>query len=164
MRVENAIRFAHDRRVWNVADSKSSRAPLLRFTLRGRRIGRLTGLGDRDGELSAFNHRIAVFKFAGVIHVNGYVGQLLQHVLSDHPGVTTAAGSNDVDALQLARLLGGYAGFCSDCRETGWRNARRDTLFERLGLLKDFLQHEMSKPLFVRRSHGWTITPFTILA
>ena len=129
-----------------------ARAFGLGFALRRRGVGGLAGLRDHDGEFARPDQGIAIFEFAGVIHVHRDVDQVLNHVLPGHARVPAGARGHDVDPAQRAQFVRADADLIEPHHRLLERYPGLDGVPQALRLLEDFLQHVVGESPFVSHS------------
>ena len=113
-------------------------------------VGGFARLSDRNCEFLGADGRIAILKFARVVHIRKYVDQFLKHVLPGHSRVTTGPGSNNVDATHGSQFCRADPDFIPDTHlNVLQRDAGSDGVLKRLRLLKDFLEHEVGKFILI---------------
>src|SRR5215469_3434071 len=169
--IKRAIGFAGDGGARHVRNGYRARSFAARFALSRSRVRCFARLRDYDGKLALANHRVAIFKFAGVIHIHGYAGQFLDHVVPNHAGMATGAGSNNVDAAQAAQFFVADGDFVQLYPACALIDARRDRIVQALWLLENLLDHVMGEAALVchdsvlhENCHAAGILPFTMVA
>ena len=114
---------------------------LLGVAQRRQRVGGLARLRDEDREIALFERRLAVAEFRGDIDFDRQLGEALEPVFRDQPGIKGRAAGRDRQPLeflpverQLARQrdpLGRHV------------DVMRERVADHFGLLVDFLGHEV---------------------
>ena len=87
--------------------------------------------------------RIAVSKFAGILHLHGYLAEVLYEEFADESGVPACSASDDDDAPRVDEMLS----VVDDGRQHNvvsfYVDASSHAVFEAVGLFEYFLQHEV---------------------
>src|SRR4249919_1937088 len=83
---------------------------------RGKRVGGLAALGDKQRQSARLEHRLAVTELARHIDVDGYASELLEPIFGDHAGIEAGAAGDDRDAI--------------DCRQVEIEIGKRDLALE----------------------------------
>ena len=144
--------FARDGRGRHVDDRKNVLAFALGIAQRGQRVRRLAGLRDDDGEPVALHRRFAIAEFGGDIDVHGQARETLEPVTRDQPRVIGGAASGQRHAVQrlgVERQFEGQRDLAAGHVEVMGERAADD-----LGLLVDFLRHEMTVLALVDQKGG----------
>jgi len=68
-------------------------------------VGRLAGLGDRDDQRVAVQHRVAVAELAGQFHLDGEPRPVLDRVLGHQPGVVGRPAGHHEDLVDGAQFV-----------------------------------------------------------
>src|SRR5579883_2269134 len=143
MGVDGALGLARDHGSDDVADGEGLAALAFGFALGGDGVGGLARLRDEQGDGIGGNDGVAIAPLAGVIDLDGNLGQTFDHELAGLAGVPAGAAGGDVDFACGAELVFGdfhlleedLAGVLGDAAEGG--------VADGAGLLIDFLEHEV---------------------
>ena len=102
MQVNSTVRLASDRGTDHVANGKR-KVPLALALAEGRQCIRgFAGLADGDDDRVVVDRRIAVAELAGVLDLDGNLGELLDEVFAHLGGMVTGAAGGQNDAPGLA--------------------------------------------------------------
>src|SRR5262249_23044541 len=119
---------------------------------RGKRVGGLARLRNEHGEVTGAYRRLAVAELRSNIDFDRQPRETLEPVFGDEPGVERRPTGRDRDTLerakverQLARQLNPFV------REL---DVVRERVADDLGLLVDFLRHEVAMVALVDEERG----------
>ncbi len=105
VRVEHPVGFTRQGTADDVDDRDDARTFLLRLSRSSQRIGRLTGLRNRNEQVVLPDQRIAIPKLAADIHLNRSTNHLFEQILSDLTRMPGRAAGHDPDALNRCEFL-----------------------------------------------------------
>ena len=138
--VGHATRLTAD----HVHERQKARALLLRLFHRGKRVGCLSRLRDRDHELTWRPDRLAISVFTREVHVAGYAREALDEVLADKRGVGRGAARDEADPRQRPdeRVVHLDVAVEDDSAARAL-DTTEERVRDRAGLLENLLQQEM---------------------
>ncbi len=102
------------------------------------------------------HHHLAVTKLAGDLDLAGNAGQLFEPVTRDHAGVVAGATSDDLHIAHLGEQLGGLRAERLH-QHLAIAQAAFEGALHHLGLLVDFLEHEVTVFALVRRLGAFVV-------
>ena len=146
------VALARDGRGRHVDDRQHVLLVLPGVAQRRQRVGGLARLRDEDREPARLERHLAVAELGRDVDLDRQAGETLEPVLGDQPGVIGGAAGRDRDALERAQV------------ERQRRRQRhplgrhveimRQRVADHLGLLVDFLRHEMAMVALVDQKRG----------
>src|SRR5690606_32445252 len=141
--VGTSMRCPRDGRAHDVTYADDGSAPLLGELDSSQGIGRLTGLGYRNNDVTFVDNRIAIPEFGSILHFHRDPAEFLEQIFSYQSGVPRRTAGDDNDALGVGHRLDIIANAAQyQMSRTGVKPsphavANRSRLFENL------LQHEV---------------------
>ena len=137
--------FTGDRRADDVADSEDRGAVGLGHFDCSEGVGGFAGLRYGDHHVVGANDGIAVAELASVLHLYRDSGKVLDEVLADEAGVPRGSAANNNNALGVQQFVANRVQ-ASHLDLAGLEvEASAHRVQDRLGLLKDFFDHEVIK-------------------
>ena len=104
----------------------------------GKAVRRLSGLGDDYAERTLWNRKIPVAELGCQLHPHRQTGHILNHILGRNPAMVGRAACHDENLFKAFQFIRGQADI--DFLSVDYAV---DCVFQDLGLLMDFLHHEM---------------------
>ncbi len=148
---QGQVGLAHQRAGADVADRQAGQvAGRLGIAQGSQGIGGFPGLGDGDEQRVGLHRHLAVAELAGHLDLAGNAGQLFQPVAGDHAGVEAGAAGDDLHVAHLGEQLGRLRAEGLHQHVIGAQAAFQGALHH-LGLLVDFLEHEVAVLALLRR-------------
>ena len=144
--IENIICFTGNRAAYYVNDAKSFDALFFSQTQSCQAVGSLTGLTDNDNQLVLAQQRLAVSELGSQLGTNRNLCQILNYILRCHAYMIRTAAGNDADLVNLFDILVAEAD--SAHIQLAVNQYGIQSIAYCLGLLVDFLHHEMLKACF----------------
>src|SRR5271155_5141025 len=108
----------------------------------GQRVRGLARLADGDHQMMFSHDRIAVAKFAAVIHFHRQMRQPLNHEFPGQCRVPAGSASDDLHTFKIPELLLADIHLVQKHFARVLRNSSQQSVAHRARLLEDFLLHE----------------------
>ena len=150
MQVGAAIGGTGDARANDIADAIEEGPFLLGQLDGGQRIGRLATLTHGDDHIVRINDGVAVAELRGVLHLDRYLSRLLNKVLADESRVPRGATGTDNNTAGIDKLFLVVSDAAEDDIVTLGVQTAFDASAQSIGLLPDFLQHEVREATFLQ--------------
>ena len=139
--IEDVVRLPGNGGAHDVDDGQGFGSLLLGLAQGGQRISGFTGLAD-DNHQSVFRHKgVPIAEFRGKLHPDGNFCQILQHILGGHAHVVGRAAADNPYLSEGGDSIPGQPGFFQI--NGAIRADGAQSVLHRLGLLVDFLHHEV---------------------
>ena len=143
MRQEDTVGKARRLAADGIGDDNDRRPFLARLVHGGKRIGRLTRLGDRNNESTRADKGIAVAELRGVVHLRRYAGQLLDHKFADKAGMEGGTHPHQNHSLEGCDLPLAERQVVQQYLGRVQEGATPEGIHDGLGLLEDLLEEEV---------------------
>ena len=144
--VENIICFAGNGAAYYVDDAKSFDALFFSQTQSCQAVGSFAGLADNNNQLVLAQQRLAISELGSQLGANRNLCQVLNYILCCHAYMIRTAAGNDANLVNLFDILVTEAD--SAHIQLAVNQYGIQSIANCLGLLVDFLHHEMLKACF----------------
>ena len=138
----------------HVADAVDKDIPAARQFHRCQRIGRLAGLRNGHHNVIGKENGVAVAEFRGVFHFHGQARKGLDQVFADEAGVPRGAVGDDDDPPRLFKAFAVVQDAREGDRVVFHVDASAHAFAQGVGLLEDFLEHEVRGAAFFQLAQG----------
>ena len=138
----------------HVADAVDKDIPAARQFHRCQRISRLAGLRNGHHYVIGKENRVAIAEFRGVFHFHGQARKGLDQVFADEAGVPRGAAGDDDDPPGLFKAFAVVQDAREGDRVVFHVDASAHAFAQGVGLLEDFLEHEVRGAAFFQLAQG----------
>jgi hypothetical protein len=143
MKIDAAVGLARDGRPNHVADGQDLVPAPFGFAQAGQRVGGFARLRDDQNQRVLLNGRVAIAKFAGVFDFRWDVGEFFEQIFADQRRMPAGAAGRDDNVIDLAQLRQSHVQAAEFGGGVVVSDAAAQGVADGLGLLMDFLEHEM---------------------